>query len=140
MKTKSVDHSAAKWQQNTSNATGAYQDGVQNPREDWATATKAAEPNWKAGVDKAKADGSFGKGVTKAGTAKQQNAALSKGVNRFSQGVAQASGDYQQGIAPYISVLERTNLPARGPKGDPKNIDRVRAVTTALHAAKGTVR
>ena len=140
MKTKGVDRSAAKWTENTSNATGSYQDGVQNPKADWATATKAAEPNYKAGVAKAAADGSFGKGVQRVGTAKQQQNSLTKGVSRFAQGVAGAASDYAEGMAPYIDVLERTQLPPRGPKGDIKNIKRVEMIATALHAAKNARR
>ena len=140
MKTKGADRSAAKWNTNTTNATESYIDGVQNPRADWATATKAAESNWKAGTTKAAADGSFGKGVQRAGTSKQQNNALSKGAQRFAQGVAVAQTDYAEGVAPYLDVLERTTLPPRGPKGDPNNIKRVSTVTTALHAAKNARR
>lgn len=140
MKTKSVDRSAAKWTQNTSNASGAYADGVQNPKADWMTATKAAEPNYKAAVTKAANAGSFGKGVQRVGTAKQQNNALTKGVQRFAQGVAVAQNDYAEGFAPYQAVLERTTLPPRGPKGDPSNLKRVEATNAALHAARNASR
>ena len=140
MKTKGADRSAAKWSENTAGSTNAYADGVQNPKNDWATQTAAAEDNYKAGVTKAAAAGSFGKGVKRVGTAKQQQNSLSKGVPRFSQGVAVAQPNYAEGIAPFIDVLERTLLPPRGPKGDPKNINRVTAIATALHAAKQTRR
>lgn len=140
MKTKSTDRSAAKWAENTANASGSYADGVQNPKADWATATKAAEANYKTAVTKAANAGAFGKGVARVGTAKQQNNALSKGVQRFAQGVAVAQPDYAEGFAPYQAVLERTSLPPRGPKGDPINIKRVEAVATALHAARNAAR
>ena len=80
--------------------------------------------------------GRFGKGVAKAGSAKQINNSLSKGIGRFSQGVAGATGDYAEGVAPFLEIISRTNLPPRGPKGDPQNIARVAAIATALHAGK----
>ena len=135
-KTKSADQAASKWRERAANASGDYADGVQNPRRDWESATKAAEPAYKAGVTAAANAGRFGKGVTKAGNQKQVNNSLSKGVQRFAQGVAGATTDYAEGVAPFLAVIERTNLPPRGPKGDPANIRRVEAIATALHQAK----
>lgn len=135
-KTKTADDSASKWSQRASGAQGDYASGVQNPKEDWETATKKAEGSWKTAVTAAANAGRFGKGVTKAGNAKQVNNSLSKGVGRYAQGVAGAQGDYAAGVAPFLDIIQRTNLPPRGPKGDPANINRVAAIATALHAGK----
>jgi hypothetical protein len=35
-----------------------------------------------------------------------------------------------------LDVIANTVLPPRGPKGDPRNLDRVKAITTALRAKK----
>ena len=35
-----------------------------------------------------------------------------------------------------LRVMEGVTLPARGPKGDPKNYDRVKAIGEALHKYK----
>jgi hypothetical protein len=125
-----------RWVNRASVATPDYVSGIQNPRTDWATATKAAEENWKQGVQHAASAGSFGKGVVKAGSGKQIAKAIGKGAQRYATGVADAQQDYANAIAPFLQVIESTVLPPRGPKGDPRNIDRVKAITVALRNKK----
>ncbi len=135
-KTKDISRTTQKWQQNTSQASGSYADGVQTPKTDWAQATMAAQDNYKTAVVKAANENRFGRGVQKAGTAKQQQNALTKGVQRFSQGVAVATPDYQQSMEGVLRTIESTVLPPRKPKGDPTNIDRVKTMAAALSAYK----
>lgn len=133
---KDISRVAAKWAQNAGSASGSYAEGVQNPKTDWATATAAAQENYKIAVTKAANEGRFARGVSRAGTAKQQGNALQKGVQRYSQGVAVAQPDYSAGVEPYLNVIRNVTLPPRKPKGDPANIQRVAAIATALNAAK----
>jgi len=127
---------ASKWKRRSENAGAEYEEGVRNPRTDWAQATSAAESAYDQGVQNAINRKAFGKGVRKAGTAKWQSNALSKGPSRFSTGVAAAQQAYEDGFAPYRQTISALSLPARGAKGDPKNIQRVAAVASALHAKK----
>ena len=113
-----------------------YEVGSANPRRDWAQATKAAEESYKAGVASAIARGSFGKGVAKAGTAKQQKGVREKGVARFGAGVAIAGPAYQEGFGPYHQIIASTTLPARFARRDPRNLLRVAAIASALGKAK----
>jgi hypothetical protein len=46
------------------------------------------------------------------------------------------SDDYEKGFAPYRDVIEQTALPPRFPKRDPRNIQRVSAIATALAKKK----
>jgi len=129
---------AAKWKQRSSAAQADYSAGIANPRRDWAEATAAAEESYMQGVQAAISSGRFGKGVRRSGSAKWAAQSKTLGAQRFAQGV-QASGDnYQRGFDPYRQVIENINLPERGPKGDPRNIERVRLIDDALHAAKLT--
>lgn len=128
--------SAKKWRTNASRSTAAYEDGIKNPRRDWEDATAGAEDNYELGIQKAIADGRFGKGVRRAGDEKWKKNALEKGPQRYAQGVGLAENEYASGIAPYLQVIESTTLPPRFPKGDPRNLDRVRVMTEALRAAK----
>jgi len=82
------------------------------------------------------ARGAFGKGVKTAGTSKWQRNALEKGCARWANGIMLAEDAYIQGFTPYAQVISNTKLPPRGPKGDPKNIERVRVMADALHAEK----
>lgn len=113
-----------------------YLNGVQNPKRDWAQATKAAENTYEAGVQAAITRNAFGKGVDKAGTSKWQEGAVSKGPQRFAEGVAQGADRYADGFAPYQQAISSLTLPAKFPKGDPRNIKRVSAVTEALRKKK----
>ena len=127
---------ADKWARVTPARAEDYAEGVRNPKKDWAQATKNAEDTYKAGVTAAIGRGAFGKGVDKAGTSKWQKGATEKGIDRFGPGVMVAQEDYERGVAPYLEVIERTTLPPRYPKGDPRNIARVTAIAKALHEKK----
>lgn len=113
-----------------------YQEGITNPRKDWEQATRAAEDNYVQGVQQAAAEGRFGVGVAKAGTAKWSRKALDVGVPRWAPGVHAGTQDYETGFAPYHAVIQRTTLPPRGPKGDPRNLERVAVIARALNDAK----
>lgn len=135
-KTKDLSRVVSKWAQNAGQASSSYAEGVQNPRNDWAQATAASAESYKQGVTKAAADGRFARGVARAGTAKQQNNALNKGVSRYSGGIAVAQPEYQTAMEPVLRTIQNVQLPPRKPKGDPSNIDRVKAIAAALHAQK----
>ncbi len=129
---KSTDRIAEKWARVTPQRSQDYATGIDNPRRDWAQAAAAAADAYRDGVTKAATAGRFGANVTKAGTAKWQSRARAKGTSRFSEGVQLAQPDYQAGFAPYAETIKNTSLPPRYAKGDPRNLDRVKAITTAL--------
>ncbi len=133
---RSTSEIAAKFAEVTPQRLGEYAAGVANPKVDWEAATKAAEGNYKAAVIAAANAGRFGKGVSKAGTAKWQARAIKFGPNRFAEGVADAGPAYAEGFGPYRDVIAGLSLPPRGPSGDPRNIDRVKMVAEALHKKK----
>ena len=133
---KSLDRVASKWAEVTPQRAGEYQQGIQSPKKSWSQATADAEDNYNAGVSEAISRGSFGKGVAAAGDQTWKSGALEKGVSRWPQGVRLGRGKYQQGFAPYHSVIAGTTLSPRGPKGDPRNYDRVREIGEALHNQK----
>lgn len=136
MNIASVSEIRKKWAEVTPARTPQYQAGVASPSKDWATNAKAATSSYEQGISSAIANKSFEKGVVEAGTDKWQDGALNKGVVRYGPGV-QAGGDaYEEGFAPYVDVLSRLTLPARGMRGDPRNYQRVQAVGDALHSKK----
>lgn len=133
---KPLDTIVQKWTRVTPTRQDDYRVGVQNPRRPWADATIQAANSWAAGVQAAVANGTWQAGVQKAGNTTWQQGALTVGVQRWAQGVQAAGDRYRAGFEPYANVIRATDLPARGPKGDPANIERVRAIATALHQAK----
>lgn len=125
-----------KWGRVTPGRSEDYRLGVNNPKRDWAIAAEGGKVNWKAGIDAAAAKDLFGKGVARAGTAKWKSKALSKGPQRFSEGVFLATDDYAKGFEPYRNAISSVDLGPRFPRRDPRNVDRVRKVVDALVTAK----
>ena len=135
-KIKDLSRISGKWTTVTPQRQGEYKTGVENPREDWKTATLAAAPRYQTGVQAAIAEKRFDKGVSNAGTSKWQQNASNKGPGRWAEGVQQGQGAYESGFAPFRDVIANTVLPARGPKGDPANIQRVAVMAKALNDKK----
>jgi hypothetical protein len=133
---KSLSDIREKWQRVTPQRSEDYKRGVTNPRRDWEEQTAAAKDNWKSGVDAAAAKDLFGKGVSKAGTAKWKTNALKKGPARFSEGVYLAAPDFEKGFAPFHAAIERADFGPRFPRRDPRNIERVRLANEAMVSAK----
>lgn len=132
MDVKSLDKIQEKFVRRTGQAGPDYDAGVSAPRRDWATATKAAEANFEQGIQAAIGRKSFGKGVTKAGTAKFIRGAKEKGVARYPAGVAAGASDYTAGFQPFHSALSSLTLPPRKARRDPSNLQRVNAVVQAM--------
>jgi hypothetical protein len=137
MKVRDLSTAAKKFGTNASAGSGNYVQGVQNSA-GWAAPTEAAQATWAAGVSAAAGNGSFAKGVAKAGDAKWKANVQSKGQSRYQQAVSSptAQTNWSQGFQPYASTLSGMTLPPRGVKGSPANIQRVQAISDALHKQK----
>lgn len=135
-KIRDIGSIADKWARVTPERSEDYKLGVQNPKTDWKSATQAAVGTYKAAMTTSLTNDRFAKGVGKSSTDKWKEKASTKGANRFGEGVSLGKSDYQTGFSPYRDVIESTTLPPRYPKGDPRNIDRVKVLAAALHAKK----
>lgn len=133
---KSMAAIKEKWTRVTPQRSEDYSKGVANPKRDWANEAVAAKGNWKAGIDAAAAKDLYAKGVNAAGTAKWKSKALALGPGRFAEGVYQAGGDYEKGFAPFREAIASVDLGPKFPRRDPRNLDRVKRVVTALVEAK----
>jgi hypothetical protein len=117
-------------------ATPEYTSGVQNPRVPWQAAATAAASSQAAGVQAAIAAKRFEKGVAKAGDAKWSTKASTVGASRYAPGVQAGRADYETGVGPYLNAIQGITLPPRGPKGDPRNIQRVALIADTLRKLK----
>jgi len=133
---KSISAIKEKWTRVTPQRTEDFKIGVQNPRRDWSKTSVAAKETHKAAMVAAAANDAYAKGVAKAGTDKWQSKAIQKGPGRFAEGVMIGGDDYEKGFAPYRDEIERTVLPPRFPKRDPRNIQRVATLAAALAKKK----
>lgn len=125
-----------RWVNRSSMSVDEYKDGIQNPRADWQQATTNATQAYNIGVQEAISDDRFKKGVQKAGTAKWQQKAITKGAARYPSGIQEGKNDYEANVQPYLDVINNVVLPPRYAKGDPRNIQRVMVITQALRAKK----
>jgi len=129
---KPVTDIAAKYAEVTPGRQAFYQAGIQSPKSDWATNAAAAAINFQAAVTAGDIGKRFAGGIKKAGTQKWQRKALAVGPNRFSEGVRAAQADFAAGIEPFITTIAGLTLPARRPRGDAANLDRVKVIADAL--------
>lgn len=133
---KSIAAIQEKWGRVTPGRTEDYTKGIQNPKRDWGQATTAAKESHKAAMAQAAQNDSFAKGVTRAGTARWQDKSLKKGPTRFAEGVVIAAPDYAAGFQPYADTIKATTLTPRFPRGDLRNLDRVKVISQALRKKK----
>lgn len=133
VRTKPIDVVQKKWADRASVAADDYKFGVQNPKRDWQKATEAAFDAWTKGIQAAIAEKRFIGGVRKAGTEKWQRKAVEVGADRYTSGVRAAVDEYAAAMSEVLRVIEGVDLPPRGPKGDPRNIERVARIADALH-------
>ncbi len=133
VKIKSASAIAEKWSRVTPGRSTEYRSAIEETAPaDWESPTKASEPVWAQAVQQAAAEGRFGRGVVGAGE-KWKRKAAELGTTRYGPGVAAAGPDFAAGFAPYREVIAGVTLPPKGPKGDPANYERVRAIGDALH-------
>jgi hypothetical protein len=131
-----LDQVKTKWKNRASAAAPDYTAGVTAPLRDWAANATAASGAWKQGVTDAAGRNAFEKGVRRAGTAKWQAKAVSLGARRYPEGVAAAEADYESGFKPFYEALSKIDLPPRGPRGDPRNYERVKTIGDTLRKVK----
>jgi len=127
---------AERWVRRASAASQDYQAGIENPRQSWQQAAAAAKDSWAQGVQQAIQNNRYSLGVQRAGDEKWRRKAIAKGVGRYGPGVSEAQSDYATAVAPYLQTIESLTLPPRGPKGDPRNLERVRVIAQALRERK----
>lgn len=133
---KSITAIQEKWGRVTPQRAEDYALGIKNPKRDWAQSAGAAKESHKAAMVAAATNDSYAKGIAKAGTARWQEKASKKGPARFSEGVVLAAPDYGTGFGPYADTIKATTLPPRFPRGDIRNLDRVKTISQALRKKK----
>lgn len=93
-----------KYQRGVAGAGADYASGVSNPSKPWASATQAGAARWRAGITAAIAAKSFERGVSQAGDAKWQNAAVNKGAQRYQAAAQEAGQAYGQVASKIMSA------------------------------------
>jgi len=127
---------ANKWVRQSQASPESYAEGVRNPRIPWKNAAQAGTANYKQAMAASLAEDRHAKGINRATEADWQDNAIKKGVTRWPEGIRLGSENFASGFEPFRQVIASTQLPARGPKGAPGNIQRVATLAAALHNKK----
>jgi hypothetical protein len=133
---KSPQAAAGRWQRRASSAGGEYREGIERTGKSWSANASAAKQNYITGVQEAQGRDAFSKGVQSAGDQKWRGNSVAKGPGRYSEGVNVGQGDYERGVAPFLEVASRTDLPMRGATGSESNYQRSVTMAKAFRAAK----
>ena len=133
LKVKSLGDTVERWVTETPRRADYYAKYTPAAAEDWEKNTVAAAPIYKAAVQAADIDKRFAGGVKRVGAAKFRRKVESVGKARFGPGIEAARDDYNAGIAPFLEVLTKLDVPERKPRGDPANLKRVEVIAKALH-------
>lgn len=123
---------AAKWARVAPTRQQDFEAGVADPQVDWARSTSAARESWEQGINESIQRGAFSRGVESAGSEKWRRKTRDVGAQRWGAGVRAAQQDMETAIQPYRDAIERTVLPPRGPRGDPRNLERSAVMARAL--------
>jgi len=123
----------AKWVEEAPRRATYYEKNAPVAAPRWEANTVAAEATYKSAVTAPDIAKRFVGGVKGVKAEKFERKVRAVGVARFGPGITAAREDYERGLGPYIEELARIEVPARKPRGDPGNLDRVRAIFDALH-------
>jgi len=130
---KSTADIAKKWKEVTPGRAQFYKQGVEASGVQWEENTVNATDAYNSGVTQAIAEDRFSRGVQAAGQEKWKRKSSEVGAGRFGPGVQAAAPDFEKGFAPYRETIASLELPSRGARGDPQNYQRVSAIGDALH-------
>jgi hypothetical protein len=136
MVVKDLSKSGSKFATNAGNAAGFYKDGVQGAGAKWKAGVENSEEAYNQGVQNAISRGAFKKGVAKAGADYYTSRAVKLGGERYTRGVQEGAGNWQEGYKPYADALSGLSQSPKGPKGDPRNAQRSLEVQIALRKKK----
>lgn len=131
---KPIGKIVEKYKNRTAQAAGDYKEGI-DFAPDQGAAAAAAKDTWRDAVTSAGVSDRFAANAQKS-TAKWKKNATTVGPRRYTEGTANATGEFQAGVSEALQVIQNTNLPPRFPKGDPRNLDRVRVINENLRKLK----
>ena len=133
---KSAQSVAQKFVTRASAASGDYVAGAQATTKDQSARAIGAKKIYQDALTASFGRDSYAKGLQKSGKTGWLEGVVKKGGERYSGGVAVSAGKYATESGRFDGARGAAeNLP-RGLKGSQTNLDRVKAVVTALRAVK----
>lgn len=118
------------------NFADRYASGVQGKGSAWEQGAKAGANNYQAGIQRALSEGSYSKGVSRAGGSRYDQGVNTKGVNNWPTGMQLAEDRYVEGVQPFTGLWDSALATPRGPKGSPANLKRMQENVDRFMKAK----
>jgi len=134
VKTIGIDRTVRKWIGRARVARPDYEEGIKAPKEPWLERAVAARDVFKAAVTAPAVPDLFVRGIKRAGKARWEDMALKKGADRFVPGIELSEPYYRGQMTDILGTIEKIVLPGRAPRGDIRNLDRVKKIFEELHA------
>jgi len=134
VKTIGIDRTVSKWIARARVATPDYEAGIKAPKEPWLDQAVKAKDVYKAAVTAPEVPDLFVRGIKRAGTERWESMALRKGKDRFAPGVELSQPYYRGQMTDILAEIEKIIIPARAPRGDIRNLERVKKIFEELHA------
>lgn len=133
---RSAQESAQKFVSRASSASGEYVSGATSTTKDQSARAIGAKKIYQDALTASFSRDSYAKGLQKSGKAGWLEGVQKKGGERYAGGVAVSAGKYAQNSGKFDTArMAAENMP-RGLKGSQANLDRVKAVVSALRTAK----
>jgi len=134
VKTIGLERTVSKWINREKVARPDYEAGIKSPKEPWLEQTLKAVGTFKAAITRPEVPALFERGVKRAGKERWESMALKKGADRYTPGVELSEPYYRGQMADILAEIERITIPERAPRGDIRNLDRVKQIFVQLHA------
>lgn len=125
-----------KWASRAAASSAEFAQNASSAASEWESNAIAAASNYKAAVTAGNIEQRFAGGIRRSGAARYADRVQSVGATRYSQGVSEGQGQYAARVTPFYQVIASTQLPARKPRGDAANLQRVAVLADALHKAR----
>lgn len=133
---KSAQASAEKFVNRASGASSDYVSGVQSTAKDQAARAIAAKKIYQDSLVQSFSRDAYAKGLQKSGTAGWKEGVAKKGADRYASGVSVSASKYATNSGKFDAARGAAESLPRGIKGSDTNMNRVKAVVTALRTAK----
>jgi len=140
LKVKPLSDAVKYWEDGARARADRYAAEAKAAAELWQTNAEAAAKLYRDAVTAPNIEQMFKGGISRVGAAKYRRKVEAVGAARFAPGISAAKPDYESGVAPFLETLAALVLPARKPRGDPANIDRVAKIATELHKKRLAIR
>jgi len=134
VKTIGVERTVTKWIGRARVARPDYEAGIKAPKYPWLDQAIKAKDVYKVAITRPEVPDLFVRGLKRAGTARWEDMALKKGADRYVPGIELSEPYYRGQITDILAEIEKIVLPARAPRGDIRNLERVKKIFEGLHA------